>query len=31
VPMTIYREGETMQLRIKSSERNKFLKGPSLH
>jgi S1-C subfamily serine protease len=31
VPVTIYREGETMQLRIKSSERNKFLKGPSLH
>jgi S1-C subfamily serine protease len=31
VPMTIYREGETMQLRIKSGERNKFLKGPSLH
>jgi S1-C subfamily serine protease len=31
VPMTIYRDGETMQLRIKSGERNKFLKGPSLH
>jgi S1-C subfamily serine protease len=31
VPMTIYREGETMQLRVKSGERNKFLKGPSLH
>ena len=31
VPMTIYREGETMQLHIKSGERNKFLKGPSLH
>jgi S1-C subfamily serine protease len=31
VPMTIYREGETMQVRIKSSERSKFLKGPSLH
>jgi S1-C subfamily serine protease len=31
VSMTIYREGETMQLRIKSGERNKFLKGPSLH
>jgi len=31
VPMAIYREGETMQLRIKSGERNKFLKGPSLH
>jgi S1-C subfamily serine protease len=31
VPITIYREGETMQLRVKSGERNKFLKGPSLH
>jgi S1-C subfamily serine protease len=31
VPMTIYRDGETMDLRIKSSERNRFLKGPSLH
>jgi S1-C subfamily serine protease len=31
VPMAIYREGDTMQLRIKSGERNKFLKGPSLH
>ena len=30
VPMTIYRDGETLQLRIKSGERNKFLKGPSL-
>ena len=31
VPMTIYRDGETMDLRIKSSERGRFLKGPSLH
>jgi len=31
VPMTIYRDGETMDLRVKSSERNRFLKGPSLH
>ncbi len=31
VPMTIYRDGETMDVRIKSSERNRFLKGPSLH
>jgi S1-C subfamily serine protease len=31
VPMTIYRDGETMDLKIKSSERNRFLKGPSLH
>jgi S1-C subfamily serine protease len=31
VPITIYRDGETMDVRVKSSERNKFLKGPSLH
>ncbi len=31
VPISIYRDGETLELRVKSSERNKFLKGPSLH
>ena len=31
IPLTIYRDGETMQVRIKSGERSKFLKGPSLH
>ena len=31
VPLTIYRDGSTMDVRIKSSERNRFLKGPSLH
>jgi S1-C subfamily serine protease len=31
VPMTIYRDGETLDVRIKSSERSRFLKGPSLH
>jgi S1-C subfamily serine protease len=31
VPITIYRDGETMDVRVKSSERNRFLKGPSLH
>jgi S1-C subfamily serine protease len=31
VPMTIYRDGRTMELRVKSGERNRFLKGPSLH
>ena len=31
IPMTIYRDGDTMDLRVKSSERNRFLKGPSLH
>ena len=31
VPMAVYRDGETLQMRIKSSERSRFLKGPSLH
>jgi S1-C subfamily serine protease len=31
VPLTIYRDGETVDVRVKSSERNRFLKGPSLH
>ncbi len=31
VPLTIYRDGSTMDMRIKSSERNRFLKGPSVH
>jgi S1-C subfamily serine protease len=31
VPITVYRDGETMDLRVESSERNRFLKGPSLH
>jgi S1-C subfamily serine protease len=31
VPLTIYRDGTTMDLRVKSSERSQFLKGPSLH
>jgi len=31
IPLTIYRDGESMQLRIKSGERSRFLKGPSLH
>jgi S1-C subfamily serine protease len=31
VPMTIYRDGRTMELRVPSADRHKFLKGPSLH
>jgi S1-C subfamily serine protease len=31
VPISLYRDGETMDVRVKSSERNRFLKGPSLH
>ena len=31
VPITIYRDGETSEVRVKSGERDRFLKGPSLH
>jgi S1-C subfamily serine protease len=31
VPISIYRDGDTIDVRVKSSERNRFLKGPSLH
>ena len=31
VPLTIFRDGHTMELRVKSGERDRFLKGPSLH
>jgi S1-C subfamily serine protease len=31
IPITIYRDGHTMEMRIKSGERDRFLKGPSLH
>jgi S1-C subfamily serine protease len=31
VPLTIYRDGETVDVSVKSSERGRFLKGPSLH
>ncbi len=31
VPLTIYRDGHTMETRVTSGERNRFLKGPSLH
>jgi S1-C subfamily serine protease len=31
VPISLYRDGETMDVRVTSSERNRFLKGPSLH
>jgi S1-C subfamily serine protease len=31
VPMTIYRDGRTLEMRVKSGERDRFLKGPSLH
>jgi len=31
VPLTIHRDGRTFELRMKSADRNRFLKGPSLH
>src|SRR5246127_3341077 len=31
VPITVYRDGDTLEMKVKSSERNRFLKGPSLH
>jgi S1-C subfamily serine protease len=31
VPMLIYRDGKTLELRIKSSDRGRFLKRPSMH
>jgi len=31
VPLLIYRDGKTMEMTVKSSDRNRFLKGPSLH
>src|SRR3954449_7819387 len=31
VPMTIYRDGKTMELKVPSADRRKFLKAPRLH
>jgi len=31
VPLLVYRDGRTFELRIASGDRNRFLKGPSLH
>jgi S1-C subfamily serine protease len=31
VPMKIFRDGKTMELRVPSADRRKFLKGPRLH
>ena len=31
VPLTIYRDGRTFEARVTSGDRNRFLKGPSLH
>jgi S1-C subfamily serine protease len=31
VPLTVYRDGRTFEVRVASGDRNRFLKGPSLH
>ena len=31
VPLTLYREGDTFDVSVKSSDRARFLKGPRLH
>jgi S1-C subfamily serine protease len=31
VPLLLYRDGRTLEVRIASSDRNRFLKGPSVH
>jgi S1-C subfamily serine protease len=31
VPLTIFRDGRTFEVRVTSGDRNRFLKGPSLH
>ena len=31
VPLTLYREGVTFDVRMNSSDRAKFLKGPRMH
>ena len=31
VPLTLYRDGRTLEARVTSGDRNRFLKGPSLH
>jgi hypothetical protein len=31
VPMLIYRDGNTFEVKVQSSDRNRFLKRPSMH
>jgi S1-C subfamily serine protease len=31
VPLTVFRDGRTFELRVTSGDRRRFLKGPSLH
>src|SRR5262249_32766494 len=31
VPLLVYRDGRTFEMTLKSGDRNRFLKGPSVH
>jgi len=31
VPLTVYRDGRTFELKVPSADRRKFLKSPRLH
>jgi S1-C subfamily serine protease len=31
IPMSIYRDGKTIEARVKSGDRTRFLKAPKLH
>ena len=31
IPMSVYRDGKTIETRLKSGDRNRFLKTPKLH
>ena len=31
VPLLVYRDGRTFEVTVKSGDRTRFLKGPSLH
>jgi S1-C subfamily serine protease len=31
IPLTLYRDGDTFEVRVNSSDRAKFLKAPKLH
>jgi hypothetical protein len=31
VPLTVYREGQSLELRVESADRRRFLKTPRLH
>ena len=31
VPLTVYRDGRTFELKVPSADRNRFLKAPRLH